>query len=74
MSTLSPRRAGAVTENPAVVLYQPEQHQRNVAWWRINGFPAVVEIWTPEQWEELQDRPTNAQFMPCGLWCVLRML
>ena len=41
--------------------------------WLINGFPAIVIIWTQEQWADLQDRPSDAQLHPTGVWCALRM-
>lgn len=41
--------------------------------WLINGFPAIVVIWTPEQWASLKDRPSDAQLHPTGVWCALRM-
>jgi hypothetical protein len=39
----------------------------------INGFPAIVIIWTPEQWANLKERPADAQLHPTGVWCALRM-
>jgi hypothetical protein len=44
-----------------------------VARWLINGFPATVIIWTEEQWAELDEHPEDAQALPNGIWCVLRM-
>jgi len=41
--------------------------------WLIDGFPAIVLIWTQEQWSDLEVRPTDAQFHPQGFWCALRM-
>ena len=41
--------------------------------WLINGFPAIVIIWTQEQWADLKDRPSDAQLHPTGVWCALRM-
>lgn len=41
--------------------------------WLINGFPAIIIIWTPEQWAALKDRPSDAQRHPTGVWCALRM-
>jgi hypothetical protein len=41
--------------------------------WLINGFPAIVVIWTQEQWADLKDRPKDAQLHPTGVWCALRM-
>ena len=41
--------------------------------WRINGHPATLFVWTVEQWERLQERPADAQYSPCGIWCALRI-
>ncbi len=43
------------------------------AGWRINGHPARLLIWSPEEWEHLEVRPIDAQFHPFGVWCALRM-
>lgn len=48
--------------------------QPQVTRWRINGYPALILIWTADQWERLEDRPSDAQYYPCGVWCALRML
>jgi hypothetical protein len=63
---------------PALVklgLYLPPPHQSvtNTARWRINGYPAHIVIWTSEEWEMLSDRPNDAQYFPCGVWCALRI-
>lgn len=54
-------------------LYDPEGLARNSSHWRINGFPARVIVWTREEWERLEHRPPDAQYLDCGVWCVLRM-
>jgi hypothetical protein len=41
--------------------------------WLINGFPANVLIWTLDQWANLNERPSDAQYHPNGVWCALRM-
>jgi hypothetical protein len=41
--------------------------------WLINGFPANLLIWTAEQWADLNERPSDAQYHPNGVWCALRM-
>ncbi len=41
--------------------------------WRINGYPATLMIWSAAEWEGLQDRPSDAQFHPMGVWCALRL-
>jgi hypothetical protein len=43
------------------------------AFWKINGFQARLLIWTMDEWEKLEVRPTDAQFHPSGVWCALRM-
>ena len=43
------------------------------AGWRINGHPARLVIWSPEEWERLEVRPMDAQFHPFGVWCALRL-
>ncbi len=40
--------------------------------WKINGFPAVVYIWTAEEWVCLMTRPADARLHPSGVWCALR--
>lgn len=54
-------------------LYQPPDVQANTAHWRINGYRAAIVIWTAEEWERLTDRPTDARYFPCGVWCALRV-
>ena len=53
--------------------YQPGDPERNVAYWRINGHPATIVIWTTAEWDTLRERPLDAQYYPCGVWCALRM-
>jgi hypothetical protein len=54
-------------------LFQPPIPETNTAQWRINGYRATIIIWTSEEWERLKDRPPDAQYYPCGVWCALRM-
>lgn len=55
-------------------LYDPEkQAQRSKAIWRVNGFPAYITIWTPEEWSKLEQKPSDAQLVD-GFWVVLRMV
>jgi hypothetical protein len=42
------------------------------AWWRVNGQRLCIHVWTSEQWAQLDPRPTDAQYYPCGVWCALR--
>jgi hypothetical protein len=55
------------------ILHRPGELLINSAQWRINGFPATIIIWTEEEWERLVERPPDAQYFPCGVWCALRM-
>jgi hypothetical protein len=57
----------------ALGLYTPPVSEAQVARWKIDGYPAVILIWTSEEWEKLSQRPSDAQFYPCGVWCALRM-
>lgn len=54
-------------------LYKPLDPNRNIAQWRINGYPAAIFIWTQEEWDRLAVRPDDAQYYPCGVWCALRL-
>jgi hypothetical protein len=58
---------------PSIQLYSGPEQSRNVAYWRVNGYPARVIIWTQAEWERLEKRPPDAQYLPSGLWCVLRI-
>jgi hypothetical protein len=61
------------TIQPGIGLYVSPVPEANVARWRINGYPAKIIIWTVEEWEKLTERPDDAQYYPCGVWCALRM-
>ena len=43
------------------------------AYWWINGYRAKLLIWTLEEWENLKNAPSDAQFHPAGVWCALRV-
>ena len=60
-------------QRPLLGLYSPPEPVLNVAHWRINGHPAAIVVWTAEEWNRLTDRPTDAQYYPCGIWCALRL-
>ena len=53
-------------------LFRPDG-DANVSRWRINGYPARIIIWTAEEFESLIDRPADALYYPCGIWCALRV-
>ncbi|MFO0907804.1 MAG: hypothetical protein U0794_05495 [Isosphaeraceae bacterium] len=54
-------------------LYSPTSLDANIAHWRINGYRATIIIWTSEEWDRLTERPEDAQYYPCGVWCALRL-
>lgn len=59
------------TERPT--LFRPPVEAHHEAYWRINGYRATIVVWTSEQWDRLAERPTDAQYYPCGVWCALRL-
>jgi len=63
----------SATTRAALGLYHPSDSEADVGRWKINGYRATILVWTAEQWENLPDRPTDAQHFPCGIWCALRM-
>jgi hypothetical protein len=54
-------------------LYRPPAPDRNRGSWRINGFAASIFVWTQDEWDRLSDRPADAQYYSCGIWCALRL-
>jgi len=58
---------------PRAALYCPPDAGRHTARWRVNGYGATIIVWTAEEWEGLLERPDDAQFYACGVWCALRM-
>lgn len=65
--------SNCATTRGTLGLFMPPEVESNVARWRINGHPAVVVVWTSEEWERLDVRPADAQYYPCGVWCALRI-
>ena len=53
--------------------HRPPATERNLAHWRINGYPATIFIWTAAEWADLDEQPTDAQYYPCGVWVALRI-
>ena len=43
------------------------------ATWNINGFPAHVLLWSPEDWAEADPKPDDAQLYANGYRVALRM-
>ena len=54
-------------------LHLPAAEIANSARWLINGFPATILVWTADEWAMLIDRPLDAQQVPNGTWCALRI-
>lgn len=69
----SPRRSPIALLRAEVRLFQAPDPDAQTARWRINGHGATIFIWTADQWERLAERPADAQYYPCGVWCALRM-
>lgn len=57
----------------ALRLYIHSRPESGAVFWRINGFRAKLLVWTPDEWERLEARPSDAQFHPSGVWCALRL-
>lgn len=67
-------RAAQVASKPSSLkIHRPGGDVTNAARWFINGFPATILVWTAEEWSKLTDRPHDAQQVPNGTWCALRM-
>jgi hypothetical protein len=47
-----------------------------VTHWRVNGHPAILQIWTDEEFRALdaRQRPADAQQFSSGIWAWLRMV
>jgi hypothetical protein len=70
------RSEGNAKPSPRLNLFRPQSQATMsvpAARWNINGFPAILIIWTQEQWANLKERPNDAQYHPNGLWFALRM-
>jgi len=65
--------ADFATSRSTLRLHKPSPLINSSARWWINGFPAIIVIWTAEEWARLTDRPIDAQECPNGVWCALRM-
>lgn len=63
----------SATRRTFLDLYLPPPPDAGVAYWRINGHRAVVLVWTAEEFDRLPERPRDAQYYPCGVWCALRL-
>jgi hypothetical protein len=54
-------------------LDEDDERNSRAVLWRINGFRARLVIWSLQEWEQLDVRPSDAQYHPSGVWCALRM-
>lgn len=68
-----PSAGPSISGSSPLHLYSPGGEELHVAHWRINGHPIRVVVWTSEQWEGLEQRPSDAQYVGCGVWCALRL-
>ena len=66
-------RSRTRTAGPRPPLRIHEPRDLDAPRWLINGHPATVDTWTPEEWERLTDRPGDAQECPNGVRCALRI-
>ena len=57
----------------ALRLYRPLSPATTSVHWLINGYPASLLVWTVKEWEDLEERPSDAQYHPLGFWCALRL-
>ena len=71
MDAANEHRAG---EERPVEAARPGRPGQPAGRWSINGWPATVAVWTAEEWARSTDRPADAQLMPNGVRCALRML
>ena len=67
------RTRAIATKRSRLRLHVPTAEIASSARWLINGFPATILIWTAEEWARLTDRPQDAQHIPNGIWCALRI-
>jgi hypothetical protein len=56
-----------------LAIHRPPVDEPLALHWLIDGHPATVLIWTPEEWARLDDPPLDAQPCPNGFWCALRI-
>ena len=69
VARIEPRPTGRAHLN----LFNPSASECHAARWLINGYQARIVIWTAEEYEQLSERPTDARYYPCGVWCALRV-
>jgi len=57
----------------ALRLYRPPSPTVTSVHWLINGYRAALLVWSVKEWEDLAERPSDAQYHPLGFWCALRL-
>ena len=67
------RATHIATPRDKLRLHLPSADLASSVRWLINGFPATIIFWTPEEWSRLTERPNDAQQYPNGIWCALRI-
>ena len=72
-NNLLPVRGLADSATASLRLHAPGSPEAIAVCWRINGYRARLFVWTLEEWENLESRPTDAQYHPSGVWCALRL-
>jgi hypothetical protein len=70
---MNSKRRSSTPLRGEVSKFIPGEKEAQVGRWRINGFGATLLVWTEEQWDRLEVRPIDAQYISCGVWCALRM-
>lgn len=73
MNTLLPVQGFAAMGAMTLRLYARSGEDPGSVAWRINGFRAKLLVWTEDEWQRMEARPTDAQHHPSGVWCALRM-
>ncbi len=61
------------SKRSSLKLHLPAEEIASSARWLINGFPATIFVWTADEWSRLAERPHDAQQVPNGTWCALRI-
>jgi len=67
------RTTQTLPKRSTLKVHQPAEEIDNSARWLINGFPATILVWTADEWSRLADHPHDAQRVPNGTWCALRI-
>ena len=73
MNTVLPSRSPALRSAATLRLFALPRQESGALLWRINGFRARLIVWTEDEWQKLEARPSDAQKHTSGVWCALRM-